>query len=1274
MSNTEALTSFGEPLHVSISRGTERFKSIQRQLSKQLTVPDEEQAAGAFDLSEWLTSKKQKEVDHLFANRVGLVFNDLDIFGDNIANRHIASLITPFYKLAKSSIRGFGLLNLLSRDREHKHIIHNMCGLVEDGEMLLSPGPSGLWLLDPAASLNPIRGEVAYNQEDDVHFPTLTVRKTLEFAIKCKTPSKKMLAKPESYQDEFLDALLDMYGLKPCADTIVGNAFLRGVSGGERKRVSIAEQIASGASVNVWDGSTRGLDSSSALDYIRSLRIGSDLLHKSTVVTIYQASENIYNLFDKVMVIDEGRQLYFGPADKAVQYFESIGIKKPPRQTTSDFLTGVTQTNERKLMPGFENKAPTTAEDFEHLWLASKERAELQSQISAFEQRLEEDDRGNEIRQLANRIKMGTEKSKMRKRSPYTTTFIYQLNHCMRREWGIFLGNRAAIYFKLIYNVAFAIIIGTLFIRLPQSTAGAFSRGGALFFSLLFTTLTAQSEIPKAVSGREVVYKHKALAMYHPGALSLAQTLVDLPAMERTGGHYLAAIVTLLIGSLCLTAFFRLIGNVAPYVDFGHTMSGIALLYMTLYVGYLIPPTKMHRYMVWAYWANPLAYSFKALLSNEFKDRMMRCSDRDLIPNGPGFTNIANQVCALKGSIPGQRYVSGRRYIEDATATPAYSINVYKRYPPRVDALQDVNERVALAATEFGDVDSELGPTDDQLLKGTTYTWKHVSYTVPVSGGERMLLDDVSGYVKPGTMTALMGSSGAGKTTLLDALSQRKTIGKLEGDLLMNGAPQPGSFRRITGYAEQLDVHNPHATVREALRDTPEEDRLQAGEGISLEERKRLTIGIELVARPKILFLDEPTSGLDAQASYTIVQFLRRLAAEGQTILCTIHQPSATLFEQFDRLLLLMRGGHTVYFGDIGPDAHTLINYFEKNGAPRCPPSANPAEYILDAAGSGGEAIKWPQVWNASPERKAAIEEIDHINNVRQNAPGFNDIAEADNSKYARTIPYQIQLVTCRMFRSNWRDLKYNLVRFALQALSALTLGFSFIRTGNGVQDTQNKVFALFDSAVQPQFLRQRQYYGRESSSNQYGWEAFSFAIIFSEWPFAMVANTLFFVCFYWLVGLNSSGQRTIYFYLMYQLLGIFSLTIGQAIAAFSPNDVIASMINPIFTAMMTLTCGFYRSWLYRLSPYLYFIEGTISNDIYNTPIRFVSSFRGYIDNPGDTSRCSFCPYRNGQQYYSQSSWRYHNRWRNFLILLGFTCFNIVFTVFMVRIYKVNKR
>ncbi|KAJ2325626.1 ATP-binding cassette transporter snq2, partial [Coemansia sp. RSA 2673] len=285
------------------------------------------------------------------------------------------------------------------------------------------------------------RGEVAYNQEDDVHFPTLTVRKTLEFAIQCKTPSKRVLDDRAAYEKEFLDTLLDMYGLTGCADTIVGNAFLRGVSGGERKRVSIAEQVASGASIDIWDGSTKGLDSSSALDYVRSLRITTDVLHKSTVVTIYQASESIYELFDKVMVIDEGRQLYFGPARDAVAYFRAIGIDKPLRQTTSDFLTGVTQLHERKVLAGWEDRAPRSAADFERAWLESPQFQQVKHQVAH----------------------------------------------------------------------------------------GAFSSGGLFFFALLFNSLAAQAEIPKAITGREVVYKHKSFAMYHPAALSLAQTIVDIP-------------------------------------------------------------------------------------------------------------------------------------------------------------------------------------------------------------------------------------------------------------------------------------------------------------------------------------------------------------------------------------------------------------------------------------------------------------------------------------------------------------------------------------------------------------------------------------------------------------------------------------------------------------------------------------------------------------------------------------------------------------------------
>ena len=128
----------------------------------------------------------------------------------------------------------------------------------------------------------------------------------------------------------------------------------------------------------------------------------------------------------------------------------------------------------------------------------------------------------------------------------------------------------------------------------------------------------------------------------------------------------------------------------------------------------------------------------------------------------------------------------------------------------------------------------------------------------------------------------------------------------------------------------------------------------RVGEGLNPEQRKRLTIGVELASKPELLmFLDEPTSGLDSGAAFNIIRFLRKLADAGQAILCTIHQPSAVLFENFDELILLKSGGRVVYAGELGKDSRKLIEYFEKNGGPKCPEHANPAEWMLDTIGAG---------------------------------------------------------------------------------------------------------------------------------------------------------------------------------------------------------------------------------------------------------------------------------------------------------------------------------
>lgn len=336
------------------------------------------------------------------------------------------------------------------------------------------------------------------------------------------------------------------------------------------------------------------------------------------------------------------------------------------------------------------------------------------------------------------------------------------------------------------------------------------------------------------------------------------------------------------------------------------------------------------------------------------------------------------------------------------------------------------------------------------------FTWRDVCYDVQIKKETRRLLNNVSGYVAPGKMTCLMGESGAGKTTLLNVLAQRVETGVVSGDMLVNGKPLPVSFQRQTGYCQQQDTHLATATVREALQfsarlrqpanvSVEEKDayveeviRLlemeayaeaivgEVGMGLNVEMRKRLTIGVELAAKPALLiFLDEPSSGLDSQSSWSIMQLLRKLADHGQAILATIHQPSSELFQVFDRLLLLKKGGETVYFGDLGKNSEQLVNYFGSRSDLKCGLTDNPAEYILEVigAGAGAQAKEdWHQLWKDSDEFKTVQRQIDEYHRSKQNEQSAADAAPDSGRGYAAHTVTQVKLLTVRVFQNYWRD------------------------------------------------------------------------------------------------------------------------------------------------------------------------------------------------------------------------------------------------------------
>jgi energy-coupling factor transporter ATP-binding protein EcfA2 len=197
--------------------------------------------------------------------------------------------------------------------------------------------------------------------------------------------------------------------------------------------------------------------------------------------------------------------------------------------------------------------------------------------------------------------------------------------------------------------------------------------------------------------------------------------------------------------------------------------------------------------------------------------------------------------------------------------------------------------------------------------------------------------------------------------------------------------------------------------------------------GLNVEQRKRLTIGVELAAKPELLlFLDEPTSGLDSQTSWAICDLMEKLTRAGQAILCTIHQPSAMLFQRFDRLLFLQSGGRTVYFGEVGENSAILIDYFERNGGPRCPEAANPAEWMLEVIGAApgtSTTIDWHATWRASPEY---VEVQRHLAELKEERPKITRVATTSTNKaayraFAQPFLVQLREVQWRVFAQFWR-------------------------------------------------------------------------------------------------------------------------------------------------------------------------------------------------------------------------------------------------------------
>ncbi|CAI5036085.1 CFC_HP_G0031890.mRNA.1.CDS.1 [Saccharomyces cerevisiae] len=616
-------------------------------------------------------------------------------------------------------------------------------------------------------------------------------------------------------------------------------------------------------------------------------------------------------------------------------------------------------------------------------------------------------------------------------------------------------------------------------------------------------------------------------------------------------------------------------------------------------------------------------------------------------------------------------------------------------------------------------------------------SWKNINYTI----GDKKLINDASGYISSG-LTALMGESGAGKTTLLNVLSQRTESGVVTGELLIDGQPLTNidAFRRSIGFVQQQDVHLELLTVRESLeiscvlRGDGDRDYLGVVSNLlrlpseklvadlSPTQRKLLSIGVELVTKPSLLlFLDEPTSGLDAEAALTIVQFLKKLSMQGQAILCTIHQPSKSVISYFDNIYLLKRGGECVYFGSLPNACDYFVAHDRRLTFDR--EMDNPADFVIDVVGSGStnipmddaekptsskidepvsyhkqsDSINWAELWQSSPEKVRVADDLLLLEEeARKSGVDFTTSVWSPPSYME-----QIKLITKRQYICTKRDMTYVFAKYALNAGAGLFIGFSFWRTKHNINGLQDAIFLCFMmlcvsspliNQVQDKALQSKEVYiAREARSNTYHWTVLLIAQTIVELPLAISSSTLFFLCCYFCCGFETSARVAGVFYLNYILFSMYYLSFGLWLLYSAPDLQTAAVFVAFLYSFTASFCGvmqpyslFPRFWtfMYRVSPYTYFIETFVSLLLHDREVNcstsemvpsqpvmgqtcgqfmkpFIDEFGGKLHINNTYTVCAYCMYTVGDDFLAQENMSYHHRWRNFGFEWVFVCFNI---------------
>ncbi|KAG0561906.1 hypothetical protein KC19_9G102300 [Ceratodon purpureus] len=1075
------------------------------------------------------------------------------------------------------------------------------------------------------------------------------------------------------------DYIIKILGLEVCADIVVGSDMLRGISGGQKKRVTTGEMIVGPKKTLFMDEISTGLDSSTTFQIVKSIRDFVHLLDGTVLMALLQPAPETFELFDDIILLAEGHIVYMGPPQDSVAFFESEGFILPERKGIADFLQEVTSKKDQEQYWS-PDMGPYTYKSVEELAMAFKK-----SDIGR--------EQGKYLSQPFNKTLSHPQALIT---IPYALSSWDIFKACMGREWLLIKRNKFLYIFRTCQVILLSVICSTLFIRTrihPIDEQNGFLYMGTLFFALIHMMFNAFTEMTLTVWRLPVFYKQRDNMFYPAWAFSVPGWIMRIPysfvealiwslicyftiGLAPEAKLFFRYFFLLFLMHQMGIGLFRTIGAIGRNMVISNTFGSFALLVFLVLGGFILSKEDIPKGWIWGYWVTPLSYAQNAIAVNEFRAKRWKIiSPNTDMPLYLSILTSKGMYYEKYWFTIGTLALIGYTIFFNATLTLALK---YLEPLGRQQAIvleESLNEKLEnRSGAQNSSIEIGVDNHQHQEKKGMilpfqplALTFDDMSYFVNmppemiakgITTPRLQLLHNVSGAFRPGILTALMGVSGAGKTTLMDVLAGRKTGGYIEGIVKVAGFIKvQETFARVSGYVEQTDIHSPQVTIYESLlysswlrlpsdalasvKNSFVEQVMELVEldvlrnalvglpgitGLSTEQRKRLTIAVELVANPSIIFMDEPTSGLDARAAAIVMRTVRNTVNTGRTVVCTIHQPSIDIFEAFDELILLKRGGEVIYVGSLGKYSSDLIDYFSSiPGVPSITNGYNPATWMLEVSTPAMEKKLGVDFAKIFLNSKMYQKNKDVIRSLSEPKPGTKALKFP--TQYSQSSKEQFCACLWKQNLTYWRSPYYNAVRFFFTLIIALMFGSIFWKRGNkrtNQQDVQNVMGVLYasvlflgvnnSSSVQPVVSVERTVFYRERAAGMYGPLPYACAQALIEIPYILVQTFLYAIITYSMINFEWTTSKFFwYFFFMFLTFTYFTLY-GMMAVGLTPSQQLAAVTSSGFYSLWNLFAGFLISkaqmptwwgWYYWICPVAWTLYGLITSQLGNvqTPI-----------------------------------------------------------------------